>query len=147
MKTLRQIVELKKIDLIPDPELQAGTVSDYVHPKSEAEKNFIGKHLDTIQVQNHPAFKSQEEQDAVFKATNVKSDETHHNAGAGHYKLPTGAGEPEGEDAQIYEEALDFVRENLTEDNLAEFDQMLEENPDAAVEFAVEVASEVLNNE
>ena len=146
MKTLRQIVELKKIDLVPDPELQAGTVSDYAHPKSEAEKNFIGKHLDTIQVQNHPAFRSQEEQDAVFKASNVKSDETHHNAGAGHYKMPGGAGEPDGDDAQIYEEALDFVREHLTEDNLASFDEMLEEDPDAAVEFAVEVASEVLSD-
>lgn len=146
MKTLRQIVELKKIDLVPDPELQAGNVSDYAHPKSEAEKNFIGKHLDTIQVQNHPAFKSQEEQDAVFKATNVKTDGTHHNAGAGHYNVPV-AGDDDGDDAKIYEQALDFVRDNLTEDNLAEFDQMLEENPDAAVEFAVEVASEVLDNE
>ena len=26
MKSLRQIVELKKIDLVPDPESQAGTV-------------------------------------------------------------------------------------------------------------------------
>ena len=41
MKSLRQIVELKKIDLVPDPESQAGTVSDFANPKSEAEKNHI----------------------------------------------------------------------------------------------------------
>ena len=34
MKSLRQIVELKKIDIIPDPELQAGERSDYANPKS-----------------------------------------------------------------------------------------------------------------
>ena len=34
MKSLRQIVELKKIDLTPDPELQAGQVSNYANPKS-----------------------------------------------------------------------------------------------------------------
>ena len=38
MKSLRQIVELKKIDLTPDPELQAGQVSNYANPKSDAEK-------------------------------------------------------------------------------------------------------------
>ena len=37
MKSLRQIVELKKIDLVPDPEEQAGTVSNYANPKSAAE--------------------------------------------------------------------------------------------------------------
>ena len=41
MKSLRQIVELKKIDLVPDPELQAGTVSNYANPKSDAERRFV----------------------------------------------------------------------------------------------------------
>ena len=45
MKTLRQIVELKKIDLIPDPDLQAGQISDYANPKSEAEKNLSLIHI------------------------------------------------------------------------------------------------------
>ena len=30
MKSLRNIVELKKIDIVPDPELQAGQVSKYL---------------------------------------------------------------------------------------------------------------------
>ena len=57
MKTLRQIVELKKIDLVPDPELQAGQISNYANPKSEAERRFMDKHLDTVQQALHPAFK------------------------------------------------------------------------------------------
>ena len=53
MKSLRQIVELKKIDLTPDPELQAGQVSNYANPKSEAEKNFVGKHTDNVATALH----------------------------------------------------------------------------------------------
>ena len=55
MKSLRQIVELKKIDLVPDPEAQAGTISNYANPKSEAEKRFVDKHMSGIQKMNHPA--------------------------------------------------------------------------------------------
>ena len=117
MKTLRQIVELKKIDLIPDPELQAGQVSNYANPKSEAEKRFVDKHFDNVQQTLHPAFKNEAEQDAVFKGGNINKDLTHDNAGAGHYK--------DGEDAEIYEQALHFVRENLTEENLKEFDSLI----------------------
>lgn len=139
MKTLRQIVELKKIDLVPDPELQAGEISNYANPKSDAERRFVDKHLDTVQQALHPAFKTEAEQDAVFKGGNIKRDETHHNAGAGHYK--------DGEDADIYEQALLFVRENLTEENLKEFDALVESDPDTAVDFAMDVASEVLGDE
>ena len=66
MKSLRQIVELKKIDLVPDPEQQAGTVSNYANPKSEAEKRFVDKHMSAVQKMNHPAYESEAEQDAVF---------------------------------------------------------------------------------
>ena len=52
MKSLRQIVELKKIDLVPDPEAQAGTISNYANPKSEAEKRFVDKHMSSIQKMN-----------------------------------------------------------------------------------------------
>ena len=65
MKSLRQIVELKKIDIVPDPELQAGQVSNYANPKSEAEKNFVGKHLDNVQQQLHPAFKNLNEKQMI----------------------------------------------------------------------------------
>jgi len=139
MKTLRQIVELKKIDIIPDPELQAGTVSNYANPKSEGERNFVKKHIDNVQQTLHPAFKNEAEQDAVFKGGAIEKDKTHDNAGAGHYQ--------DGEDAEIYEQALHFVRENLTEDNLKEFDALIESDPDTAVDFAMDVASEVLGDE
>ena len=135
MKSLRQIVELKKIDLVPDPDLQAGQVSNYANPKSEAEKRFVDKHFDNVQQQLHPAFKNEAEQDAVFKGGNISKDETHDNAGAGHYK--------DGADAEVYEQAIKLVRENLTEENLAAFDELAQTNPDAAVEFAVEIATEV----
>ena len=110
MKSLRQIVELKKIDLVPDPDLQAGQVSNYANPKSEAEKRFVDKHFDNVQQQLHPAFKNEAEQDAVFKGGNISKDETHDNAGAGHYK--------DGADAEVYEQAIKLVRENLTEENV-----------------------------
>ena len=90
MKSLRQLVELKKIDLVPDPELQAGTVSNYANPKSDAERRFVEKHVDSIQKTLHPAFKNEAEQKAVFSGT-VEKDKTHDNAGAGHYQ--------DGEDA------------------------------------------------
>ena len=141
MKSLRQIVELKKIDLVPDPELQAGTVSNYANPKSEAERRFIEKHHDTIQKTLHPAFKSEAEQQAVFSGS-VQKDYTHDNAGAGHYK--------DGEDAEVYEaayDAVDFVREALTEENLKAYDELLDKDPDAAVEFAMETVQEMAGDE
>ena len=66
MKSLRQIVELKKIDLVPDPELQAGTVSNYANPKSDAERRFVEKHVDSIQKTLHPAFKNEAEPTRKF---------------------------------------------------------------------------------
>ena len=142
MKSLRQIVELKKIDLVPDPELQAGTVSDFANPKSDAEKRFVDKHLSSIQKSDHPAYKDQAQQDAVFQGASVKKDLTHDNAGAGHYK--------DGEDAAVYEAAeaaVDFVRENLTDDNLQKFDTLLDENPETAVEFALNTIEEIAGEE
>ena len=127
MKTLRQIVELKKIDLIPDPDLQAGQISDYANPKSEAEKNFIGKHLDNIQTQMHPAFRNQAEQDAVFKGGNIQKD---HSKPAS-YK--------DNQDAEVYEAAIQFVQDNLTEENLEKFNQLLEDDYEAGLNFALEV--------
>ena len=135
MKSLRQIVELKKIDLVPDPDLQAGQVSNYANPKSEAEANFVGKHSDNVQQQLHPAFKNEEEQARVFAGGGINKDSTHDNAGAGHYK--------DGQDAEVYEQAIQLVRDNLTEENLAAFDELAQTNPDAAVEFAIEIATEV----
>ena len=76
MKSLRQIVELKKIDIVPDPELQSGVESDYTKPKSKAERDFVGKHVDVVQQKLHPAFKSEAEQDAVFKGGAINKD--HH---------------------------------------------------------------------
>lgn len=135
MKSLRQIVEFKKIDIVPDPELQAGQVSNYANPKSEAEKNFVGKHTDNVQQQLHPAFKNEEEQSRVFSGFGVNKDSTHDSAGAGHYK--------DGQDAEVYEQAINFVRENLTEENLVAFDELAQTNPEAAVDFAMEIVSEV----
>ena len=89
----------------------------------------------TVQQALHPAFKTEAEQDAVFKGGNIKRDETHHNAGAGHYK--------DGEDADIYEQALLFVRENLTDENLEAFDKLLDEQPETAVEFALNTVEEL----
>ena len=141
MKSLRQIVELRKIDLIPDPELQAGTVSNYANPKSDAERRFVEKHVDSIQKTLHPAFKNEEEQKAVFSGT-VEKDTTHDLAGAGHYK--------DGEDAAVYEaaeSAVDFVRENLTDENLEAFDNLLDEQPEVAVEFALNTIEEIAGDE
>ena len=141
MKSLRQIVEPKKIDLVPDPEEQSGSVSNYPNPKSEAERRFVEKHVDSIQKIRHPAYKDVAEQDKVFKGDVVQKDQTHHNAGAGHYK--------EGEDAEVYEQvqqaenAVDFVRENLTADNLVKFDQLLDEEPEVAVDFALQTIAEI----
>ena len=131
MKSLRQIVELKKIDIVPDPELQSGVESDYTKPKSEAEKNFVGKHLDKIDQKLHPAFKNEAEQDAVFKGGGINKD---------HSKI---ASYKDGMDADVYESAIQFVRDNLTEENLEQFDLMLEENPEAAIGFAIDIADEV----
>ena len=134
MKSLRQIVELKKIDLVPDPELQAGTISNYANPKSEAEKRFVDKHMSAVQKMNHPAYESEAEQDAVFNGGSISKDKTHDNAGAGHYQ--------DGQDAEVYE-AVDFVRENLTDENLEAFDTLLDEEPEAAVEFALNTVEEL----
>ena len=142
MKSLRQIVELKKIDLVPDPEAQAGTVSNYANPKSEAEKRFVAKHMDSVQKTSHPAYDDQAEQDAVFQGANKQKDMTHDNAGAGHYK--------NGEDAAVYEaaeQAVDFVRDNLNEVNLEKFDKLLDESPETAVEFALNTMAELEGDE
>ena len=72
----------------------------------------------------------------------VETDTTHDLAGAGHYK--------DGEDAAVYEAAeaaVDFVRENLTEDNLKKFDELLDNEPDAAVAFALETVEEMTGEE
>ena len=142
MKSLRQIVELKKIDLVPDPEAQAGTISNYANPKSEAEKRFVDKHMSAVQKMNHPAYESEAEQDAVFNGGSVQKDKTHTAAGAGHYQ--------DGEDAQVYEaaeQAVDFVRENLTDENLEAFDNLLDEQPEVAVEFALNTIEEIAGDE
>jgi hypothetical protein len=131
MKSLRNIVELKKIDIVPDPELQAGQVSNYASPKSDAEKNFVGKHKDNVATALHPAFKNEAEQDAVFKGGSIQKDKT---------KI---SGYKDGDDAEVYEQAINFVRENLTEENLVAFDELAQKNPEAAVEFAMEIVSEV----
>ena len=131
MKSLRQIVELKKIDLTPDPELQAGQVSNYANPKSEAEKNFVGKHTDNVATALHPAFKNEAEQDAVFKGGSIQKDKT---------KI---SGYKDGDDAEVYEQAIHFVRDNLTEDNLKAFDELAQSNPEAAVEFAMEMVEDL----
>ena len=138
MKSLRQIVELKKIDLVTDPELQAGTISNYANPKSEAEKRFVDKHMSSVQKMNHPAYESEAEQDAVFNGGSISKDKTHDNAGAGHFQ--------DGQDAEVYEaaeQAVDFVRENLTDENLEAFDTLLDEEPEAAVEFALNTVEEL----
>ena len=131
MKSLRQIVELKKIDIVPDPELQSGVESDYTKPKSKAERDFVGKHVDVVQQKLHPAFKSEAEQDAVFKGGAMKKD----HSKAASYK--------DGMDADVYEAAVAFVMDNLTEDNLEQFENMLEENPEAAISFAIDIADEL----
>jgi len=141
MKTLRQIVELKKIDLVPDPELQAGQISNYANPKSDAERRLLEKHVDSIQKTLHPAFKNEAEQKPVFSGT-VEKDKTHDNASAGHYQ--------DGEDAEVYAAAdaeVDFVSDNLTEDNLKAYDELLDNDPDAAVEFAMETVQEMAGDE
>ena len=131
MKSLRQIAELKKIDVIPDPELQSGVESDYSKPKSKAERDFVGKHVDVVQQKLHPAFKNEEEQDAVFKGGSINKD----HSKAASYK--------DGMDVEVYEAAVAFVKDNLTEDNLEQFENMLEENPEAAISFAIDIAEEL----
>jgi|TARA_B110000908_G_scaffold35340_1_gene42371 hypothetical protein len=130
MKSLRQIVELTKVDIIPDPDaVSNGKAYDYTNPRP-SEKAFIDKHLDNVQHELHPAFKTQAEQDAVFKGGTVSKD---------HSKL---SGHKDGEDADVYESAIQFVKDQLTEDNLMSFEAMLEEDFETAIEFAVEIASE-----
>jgi len=131
MKSLRQIVEVKKIDIVPDPEAQAGKVSDYANPKSEAEANFVGKHVDVINSPLHPAFKNEAEQRKVFNGEGVGKD---------HSKV---ASYRDGQDAEVYESAIAFVKDALTEENLKAFNQLLEDDYQAAADFAVEVAQEI----
>lgn len=133
MKKLRQIVELKKIDLVPDPELQAGEVSDFANPKSDAERAFLDKHV--VQRTLHPAFKTPAEQDAVFKASNIQKDKS--KAASYH----------DGEDFDVYEQAVQFVKDNLTETNLAKFEALLKEDRESAVRFAIDVATELVDDE
>ena len=130
MKSLRQIVELTKVDIIPDPDAASnGKQYDFANPRP-SEKAFVDKHRDNVQHELHPAFKTQDEQDAVFKGGKIAKD---------HSKL---SGHKAGEDADVYESAILFVKDQLTEDNLASFEAMLEEDFETAVEFAVEIASE-----
>lgn len=131
MKSLRQIVEVKKIDIIPDPEVQAGKVSDYANPKSEAEANFVGKHMDVVNSPLHPAFKNEAEQRKVFNGDGISKD---------HSKI---ASYRDGQDAEVYESAIALVQDALTEENLEKFNQLLEDDYQAAANFAVEVASEI----
>ena len=131
MKSLRQIVEVKKIDIIPDPEVQAGKVSDYANPKSEAEANFVGKHMDVVNSPLHPAFKNEAEQRKVFNGDGINKD---------HSKI---ASYRDGQDAEVYESAIALVQDALTEENLEKFNQLLEDDYQAAANFAVEVASEI----
>jgi hypothetical protein len=131
MKSLRQIAELKKIDIVPDPELQSGVESDYTKPKSKAERDFVGKHVDVIQHKLHPAYKNEAEQDAVFKGGSINKD---HSKAASY---------EDGMDVEVYEAAVEFVKDNLTEDNLEQFENMLEENPEAAISFAIDIAEEL----
>jgi len=135
MKSLRQIVEVKKIDIVPDPDMQSGEVSDFANPKSEAEKNFVGKHKDNVQHQLHPAFKTQAEQDAVFKGEGIKKDTS--KAASYH----------DGEDVDVYESAIAMVQEALTEENLIKFNQLLEDDFQTAANFAYEVAQELADDE
>lgn len=128
MKTLRQIVELKKIDLIPDPDYDDGTAKDYTNPKGEAVKDFVAKHV--VSSSRHPGYDNAEEEDAVFKATNIKKDKT------------KTASYHDGEDEEVYE-AVQFVRDHLTEDNLSLFDELFETDRESAINFALQVASEI----
>ena len=41
------------------------------------------------------------------------------------------------------EQAVDFVRENLTDENLEAFDILLDEQPETAVEFALNTVEEL----
>lgn len=131
MKSLRQIVEVKKIDIVPDPEAQAGKVSDYANPKSEAEANFVGKHMDVVNSPLHPAFKDEAEQRKVFNGEGISKD---------HSKI---ASYRDNQDAEVYESAIAFVQDALTEENLKAFNQLLEDDYQAAADFAVEVAQEI----
>lgn len=131
MKSLRQIVEVKKIDIVPDPESQAGKVSDYANPKSEAEANFVGKHVDVVNSPLHPAFKNEAEQRKVFNGEGISKD---------HSKV---ASYRDNQDAEVYESAIAFVQDALTEENLKAFNQLLEDDYQAAADFAMEVAQEI----
>ena len=131
MKSLRQIVEVKKIDIIPDPEAQAGKVADYTKAKDPATANFVGKHTDVVNSPLHPAFKNEAEQRKVFNGDGVGKD---------HSKI---ASYRDGQDAEVYESAIAFVEGALTEENLEAFNQLLEDDYEAAANFAVDVASEI----
>ena len=50
-------------------------------------------------------------------------------------------------DAEVYEAAVAFVMDNLTEDNLEQFETMLDENPEAAISFAIDIAEELEGEE
>jgi hypothetical protein len=49
----------------------------------------------------------------------------------------------DGEDAQVYEQAISFVQDNLTEENLEKFNVLLDEDYEAAVNFALDVATDL----
>lgn len=135
MKSLRQIVEVKKIDIVPDPELQAGQEIGPGKPKAQAEKDFVGKHTDVINSPLHPAFKNEAEQAAVFNGGTMKKD---------HSKAASYA---DGQDAEVYESAIAFVQDALTEDNLRQFNQLLQDDYETAANFAMDVAAEIGDDE
>ena len=87
--------------------------------------------VDNIQKTLHPAFKNEAEQDAVFKGGSVNKD---HSKKAS-YK--------DDMDVEVYEAAIHFVQDNLTEENLVAFNSLLEEDYDTALQFAMEVAEEL----
>jgi hypothetical protein len=128
MKRLRDIVELNKMDIVPSADVGTKPKNDFTQPKSEAEAAFVDKHV--VQKVPHPAYEKQEEQDAVFQATNIQKDKSKMSS----YH--------EGEDEEVYE-AVEFVRSSLTEDNLEEFDTLLENDRDTAVQFALDIVKEL----
>tara|TARA_R110000868_G_scaffold9000_9_gene45635 strand:+ start:19909 stop:20301 length:393 start_codon:yes stop_codon:yes gene_type:complete len=130
MKTLRQIIELKTIDLIPDPDNDDGSAKDYTNPKGDSERAFVKKHI--ISSSKYPGYKKTEEEEAVFKATNVKKD------------VSKAASYHDDEDEEVYESAVQFVRDHLTEDNLKMFDELLESDRESAIKFANDVAAELI---
>lgn len=129
MKRLRDIVELNKMDIVPSADVGTKPKNDFTQPKSDAEAAFVDKHV--VQKVPHPAYAKQEEQDAVFQATNINKDKTKMSS----YH--------DGEDEAVYE-AVEFIRDNLSEENLELFDELLKNDREQAVKFALDITEELL---